>query len=141
MALKGETKRLYFAYDDDAESDYDLTVENRIVIRDRVQIGERQPDFANYTLSYEEDMTVNDITVGAREQAYFDYDPTFIDPSDKPRDDLLEGFDQRNLPVAIAYESLALPTDATGPLRLTTDTTAPIDERIFQGSLSKAIPK
>ena len=36
MAVKGDAKRLYFGDDDGANTDYGLTVKNRIVIRDRV---------------------------------------------------------------------------------------------------------
>ncbi|MGF1460526.1 MAG: hypothetical protein ACFBSG_16050 [Leptolyngbyaceae cyanobacterium] len=137
MTAKNDLQRLYFADDAAAPSDYELTVHNRIVIRDRIQIGERQPDFINYTLTYEEDLQVPDIAVEAGTQAYFDYDPAFIDPAEQPREQLLQNFDQRNFPVAIAYEPLT-PNAKSGPLRLAPAVQSPIAERTFLGHLRKS---
>ncbi len=141
MAAKGDLKRLYFADDDGATSDYELRVRNRIVIRDRVQVGERQPDFINYTLTYEEDLQTPDIEVDGGTQAFFDYDPTFVDPANRSRDELLTSFEQRDFPITIAYEPLDLKRGDSGPLELTPTRTKPIAERIFQGALRKASSK
>ena len=138
ISTKRDTKRLYFADDDLAASDYDLTVRNRIVIRDRVQIGERQPDFITYTLTYEEDLQARDIHVDGDTQAYFDYDQTFIDPDDKTRDELLTDFEQRDFPITIAYEPLTMTPDDSGPLHLIPSQSPPIAERVFQGALRKS---
>ncbi|MGD1861560.1 MAG: hypothetical protein ACFB0E_16530 [Leptolyngbyaceae cyanobacterium] len=140
MATKSDTHRLYFADDDLVASDYSLTVRNRIVIRDRIQVGERQPDFINYTLTYEEDLQAADISVDGDAQAYFDYDPAFVDPAEQSRNDLLTNFEQRNFPIAIAYEPLTI-TGVSGPLKLLPTQTAPMAERIFQGRFSKTAPK
>lgn len=137
MTAKGDLKRLYFADDDLSDSEYELMVRNRIVIRDRVQVGERQPDFINYTLTYEEDLRAREVAVPGGTQAYFDYDPTFIDPADKPRDQLLTGFEQRDFPVTIAYEPLTL-LSPSGPLNLTPTQSRPIAERVFQSILRKS---
>lgn len=141
MAAKGDSKRLYFADDDAATSDYELRVRNRIVIRDRVQIGERQPDFVNYTLTYEEDLRTPEVEVDGGTQAYFNYDPTFIDPADRSRDDLFTSFEQRDFPITIAYEPLALKRGDGGPLKLTPTDAPPIAERVFQGAFRKASTK
>jgi hypothetical protein len=141
MSAKGDLKRLYFADDDVADSDYGLVVRNRIVIRDRVQIGERQPDFINYTLTYEEDLRTSDIEVAGGTQAYFNYDPTFIDPADKTRDELLTSLEQRDFPIAIAYEPLTTASETSGPLRLVPTHAPPIAERVFRGALRKAANK
>jgi hypothetical protein len=141
MAAKGDSKRLYFADDDLADSDYGLMVRNRIVIRDRVQIGERQPDFINYTLTYEEDLRAEDVQVDGGTQAYFDYDPTFIDPADQSRDELLTSFEQRDFPITIAYEPLMARSGAAGPLTLTPSQAPPMAERVFQGALRKSSQK
>jgi hypothetical protein len=138
MTTKGDLKRLYFADDDLAASEYGLMVRNRIVIRDRVQVGERQPDFINYTLTYEEDLRARAVEVPGGTQAYFDYDPTFIDPADKTRDELLTSFEQRDFPIAIAYEPLTVASDISGPLQLTPTNAPPIAERVFQGALRKS---
>lgn len=138
VAAKGDSKRLYFGHDDGAKGSYGLRVRNRMVIRDRIQIGERQPDFINYTLTYEEDLQTPDIEVEGGTQAYFDYDPTFVDPADKTRDQLLTSFEQRDFPITIAYEPLAAPANASGPLKLTPSKEPPMAQRVFQGSLRKA---
>ena len=138
MAVKGDVKRLYFGDDDGADTDYGLTVKNRIVIRDRVQIGERQPDFVNYTLTYEEDLKAPAIQVTKNTQAYFDYDPTFLDPADQTRDELLTSFEQRDFPIAIGYEPLVASTERDGPLKLIPSEAPPIAERVFQGALRKS---
>jgi hypothetical protein len=141
MAAKEDSKRLYFADDDSADSDYGLRVQNRIVIRDRIQIGERQPDFINYTLTYEEDLRTPNIQVDGGTQAYFDYDPTFIDPAEKSREELLTGFEQRDFPITIAYEPLTVPATASGPLALVPTPAPPMAKRVFQGALRKASTK
>lgn len=138
MAAKGDSKRLYFADDEMADSEYSLMVRNRIVIRDRVQVGERQPDFINYTLTYEEDLRANDVEVEGGTQAFFDYDPTFIDPADKARDELLTSFEQRDFPITIAYEPLTATSGAAGPLKLAPTKAPPIAERVFQSTLRKS---
>ena len=138
MAVKGDAKRLYFGDDDGANTDYGLTVKNRIVIRDRVQIGERQPDFVNYTLTYEEDLKAPAVQVTKNTQAYFDYDPTFLDPADQTRDELLTSFEQRDFPIAIGYEPLVATAERDGPLKLIPSEAPPIAERVFQGALRKS---
>ena len=140
IAANNDYQRLYFADDDGVDTDYDLTVKNRIVIRDRVQIGERQPDFINYTLTYEEDLRARSVQVEGATQAYFDYAAALVDPADRPREDLLTAFEQRDFPVAIAYEPL-LGANRPGPLRLLPTAAPPIAERVFQGALRKAAPK
>ncbi|MGF1518533.1 MAG: hypothetical protein ACFCVB_12110 [Nodosilinea sp.] len=135
LATNSDLKRLYFADDDLATSQYALTVKNRMVISDRIQVGERQPDFVNYTLTYDEDMRASGVQVEGQRQAFFDYDPAFIDPAELPRQDLLAAFEQRDFPITIAYEPLA---DSTpGPLRLVPSGADPIAIRVFQGSLRK----
>lgn len=141
MAVKTDIKRLYFADDDSTESTYNLAVRNRIVIRDRVQVGERQPDFVNYALTYKEDLRASNIEVAGDAQAYFDYNPTFLDPADKSRDELLTSFEQRDFPITIAYQPFTLNSDESGPLRLVESNTAPIAERVFQGALRKSMNK
>ncbi|WP_017300886.1 hypothetical protein [Nodosilinea nodulosa] len=136
LAAQGDLKRLYFADDDLAPSQYALTVKNRLVIKDRIQLGDRQPDFINYTLSYDEEMRARGIQVEGQQQAFFDYDPAFIDPAELPRQTLLEAFDQREAPIAIAYEPLAAGA-APGPLRLVPSGNAPVGERVFEGLLQK----
>lgn len=141
LAAKGELKRLYFADDDRADSDYELRVQNRMVIRDRIQVGDRQPDFIHYTLTYEEDLQAPDVQVNGGTQAYFDYDPAFVDPADRPRDDLLTNFEQRDFPLKIAYEPLTAIPGELAPLQLMPTPDLPIAERVFQGALSKSAPK
>ncbi|WOD40767.1 hypothetical protein [Nodosilinea sp. E11] len=126
-------KRLYFADDDGTNSQYTLTAKNRMVIQDRLQIGQRQPDIINYTLTYDEEMRVGGIEVEAQSQAFFDYDPAFIDPAEQSRQQLLAAFEQRNVPIAIAYEPLIV--SDTGPLRLLPSGKNPTDRRVFQGAL------
>lgn len=137
MAAKEDIKQLYFADDDPIESHYELDVQNRIVIRDRIQIGERQPDFINYTLTYEEDLTAPDIQVDGGTQAHFDYDPAFVDPANKSRDELLSSFEQRSIPITIAYDPLPATSRKTGPLTFTTTDARPIAMRTFKGALRK----
>jgi hypothetical protein len=141
MAAKGDSKRLYFADDDGIKSDYRLMVRNRMVIRDRIQVGERQPDFINYTLTYEEDLQTPNIEVDGDTQAYFNYDPAFLDPANKSREELLAGFEQRDFPITIAYEPLTTASHEAGPLKLTPTQAPPVAKRIFQGTLRKASTK
>lgn len=142
LAAKTDLKRLYFADDTLAPSQYALTVKNRLVIKDRIQLGERQPDFVNYTLAYDEDMRASGVQIEGQLQAFFDYDPAFIDPAELPRQTLLEAFDQRNFPITIAYEPLSASATATAnglsPLRLVPSGAEPMGQRVFQGSLRKA---
>lgn len=138
MATKGDLKRLYFADDDGQDSRYALTIKNRIVIRDRIQLGERNPDFINYTLTYEEEMRATNLQVEAQTQAFFNYDPAFIDPAERPREELLAAFEQRDFPITIGYEPLSVV--ARGPMMFEA-AAAPIGQRVFQGSLRKANPK
>ncbi|WP_272065517.1 hypothetical protein [Oscillatoria sp. CS-180] len=135
MAAREDLKRLYLGDDDGAKSRYSLIVRNRIVIRDRIQVGERRPDFINYTLTYEEDLRTPEIEVAGDTQAYFDYDRTFLDPADKTREELLTRFEQRGFPITIAYEPLTSPPEEVGPLRLIPTEAPPIAERIFQSTL------
>lgn len=137
LAANGDLKRLYFADDTLAPSRYALTIKNRLVIKDRIQLGDRQPDFINYTLSYDEDMRASGIEVERQHQAFFDYDPAFIDPADLPRQTLLEAFDQRDFPITIAYEPLTASSDTPGPLRFVPSGAAPVGKRVFQGLLRK----
>ncbi|PSR13032.1 hypothetical protein C8255_25805 [filamentous cyanobacterium CCP3] len=142
LAANGELKRLYFADDSLASSQYSLTVKNRMVIKDRIQMGDRQPDFVNYTLTYDEDMRVSGVQVEGDRQAFFDYNPAFVDPAERPRQDLLDAFEQRDFPIAIAYEPLAASLDQPSPnplspLRLSPSGAEPVEERVFQGALRK----
>ena len=141
LSAQGDRKRLYFADDAQTNSQYTLTVTNRMVIKDRIQLGERQPDFVNYTLTYDEEMRASNIQVEAQTQAFFDYDPAFIDPAEQSRDELLAAFDQRNFPITIAYEPLAARPGDPGPMQLTPNPTGPTGQRVFQASLQKAIDK
>jgi hypothetical protein len=109
-----------------------------MVIRDRVQVGERRPDFLNYSLTYEEEMRVRGIQVDRTHQAFFDYNPNFVDPAERSRQELLTAFEQRDFPVAIAYEPLSTPTESLAPLRLVPSGQAPIRERIFSGAFRKS---
>lgn len=136
LAAKTDLKRLYFADDTLAPSQYTLTVKNRIVIKDRMQLGERQPDFVNYTLAYDEEMRASGVQLESQRQAFFDYDPAFIDPAELPRQTLLEAFDQREFPITIAYEPLAS-SNGQSPLRLVPSGSEPVGRRVFQGSLQK----
>jgi hypothetical protein len=138
FSAKEDLKRLYFADDDGTDSEYGLTVKNRMVIRDRVQVGERRPDFLNYSLTYEEEMRVRGIQVDRTHQAFFDYNPNFVDPAERSRQELLTAFEQRDFPVAIAYEPLSTPTESLAPLRLVPSGQAPIRERIFSGAFRKS---
>ncbi|MBD2113457.1 MULTISPECIES: hypothetical protein [Cyanophyceae] len=137
LAAKTDLKRFYFADDAPPPSRYALTVKNRIVIKDRIQLGERQPDFVNYTLAYDEEMRASGVQIESQRQAFFDYDPTFIDPAELPRQTLLEAFDQRDFPIAIAYEPLVASSDGQSPLRLVPSGGEPVGRRVFQGSLQK----
>ncbi len=139
VALTANTdlKRLYFADDTLAPSQYTLAVKNRLVIKDRIQLGERQPDFVNYTLAYDEEMRASGIEIESQRQAFFDYDPAFIDPAELPRQALLEAFDQRDFPIAIAYEPLVASPSAQSPLRLVPSGVEPVGRRVFQGALRK----
>ncbi|NJL46152.1 MAG: hypothetical protein HC922_11510 [Leptolyngbyaceae cyanobacterium SM2_3_12] len=141
LSTKGDLKRLYFADDDTTTSQYALTVKNRMVIKDRIQLGERQPDFINYTLTYEEEMRARNVQVEAQTQAFFDYDPAFIDPAQRPREELLAAFEQRDFPITIAYEPLAASPGQGGPLRMTPSASGPTGKRVFQGSLQKGVEK
>ena len=71
-------------------------------------------------------------------QAYFDYDPTFLDPADQTRDELLTSFEQRDFPIAIGYEPLVATAERDGPLKLIPSEAPPIAERVFQGALRKS---
>lgn len=136
LSAKTDLKRLYFADDDLADSAYTLTVNNRMVVKDRTQLGASQPDFVNYTLTYDEEMRVRGVQVKADHQAFFDYNPAFIDPADLSRDALLAALAQRNIPITIAYEPLAAGrAGASSPLRLVPSGAAPIGQQVFQGSL------
>jgi hypothetical protein len=147
LTVKTDLKRLYFADDDFTLNQYGLTARNRMVVRDRTQIGERQPDFTVYTLTYDEEMTARGIPLAAGTQAFFDYDPAFIDPGTRSADELVTAFAQRNIPVTIAYEPLTPQSVGqlfgesvgqslvSGPLALVPSGEAPIDQRVFQGSL------
>jgi hypothetical protein len=137
LAAKEDLRRLYFADDDWANSQYNLTVKNRIVIRDRIQLGETQPDFLNYTLTYEEELRARNLLVDGQNQAFFDYDPAFVDPANQPQQALVEAFEQRDFPITIAYEPLTAQGGEPGPLRLVPSGAAPIGKRVFQGSLRK----
>ena len=141
VAALGDLKRLYFADDDGQDSRYQLTVKNRMVIRDRIQLGERNPDFIHYTLTYEEELTANNLRVEAQTQAFFDYDPAFIDPADRPREELIAALDQRDFPITLAYEPLSVSPDGAGPIALRASSEPPIGKRIFQASLRKAALK
>lgn len=138
VAAKGDLKRLYFADDDGQDSQYQLVAKNRIVIRDRIQLGETNPDFINYTLSYEEELQANSLQVDAQTQAFFDYDPAFLDPADRPREELLAAFEQRDFPITLAYEPLSATADGMGPLKLEPSPDPPIGKRVFSASLRKA---
>ncbi|MEA5451431.1 hypothetical protein VB780_22825 [Leptolyngbya sp. CCNP1308] len=141
LAAKTDLKRLYFADDTPTPSQYALTVKNRLVIKDRIQLGERQPDFINYTLAYDEDMRASGVEIDGQRQAFFDYDPAFIDPAELPRQALLAAFDQRDFPIAIAYEPLSVSATATSgpsPLRLVPSGAESVGQRVFQGALRKA---
>ncbi|PSN10207.1 hypothetical protein C7293_28985 [filamentous cyanobacterium CCT1] len=142
LATNDELKRLYFADDSLAPSQYSLTVKNRIVIKDRIQLGDRQPDFVNYTLTYDEDMRASGVQVEGDRQAFFDYNPAFVDPAERPRQELLDVFEQRDFPITIAYEPLAASLNQPSPnplspLRLSPSGAAPVEERVFQGALRK----
>jgi hypothetical protein len=139
LAANTRLKRLYFADDNGTDSQYSLAVRNRLAIQDRIQIGERQPDFINYTLAYDEEMRASNLQVESRNQAFFDYDPAFVDPANLPRQDLLAAVEQRNFPIAIAYEPLAIAP--TGPLQIAPSAAEPIGRRVFQGSLRKESDK
>ncbi|MBD1917769.1 MULTISPECIES: hypothetical protein [Cyanophyceae] len=138
LAANTDLKRLYFADDTLASSQYALTVKNRIVIKDRIQLGERQPDFVNYTLAYDEEMRASGVEIESQRQAFFDYDPAFVDPAELPRQTLLEAFDQRDFPIAVAYEPLMVSANGPSPLRLVPSGREPVGQRVFQGSLRKA---
>ncbi len=139
LRVRTDLKRLYFADDDATLNQYVLTAKNRMVVRDRTQIGERQPDFTVYTLTYDEEMTARGIPLTPGTQAFFDYDPAFVDPGTRSADELITAFAQRHIPVTIAYEPLApqsvTPSPGPGPLVLAPSGEAPIDQRVFQGSL------
>ena len=137
LSAKGDLKRLYFADDDLANSQYSLRVNNRMVIRDRIQLGQTNPDFLNYTLTYEEDLRARNIQVDGQTQAFFDYEPAFVDPANKPRQDLLAAFEQRDFPITIAYEPLTASAGEPGPLRILPSGVDPIGKRVFQGALRK----
>jgi hypothetical protein len=139
LGANRDLQRLYFADDTGLDSRYTLTVTNRLVIRDRIQIGERQPDFINYTLTYDEDMRAGNVLVDAQAQAFFDYGPAFIAPGDRPRQELLDAFEQRDFPLAIAYEPLAA-SPGPGPLRLLPSGAEPVAKRQFRGSLRRQDP-
>jgi hypothetical protein len=141
LATQGDLKRLYFADDDGQDSEYRLTVKNRMVIRDRIQIGETNPDFLNYTLTYEEELQANNLQVDARTQAFFDYDPAFVDPADRPREELIAAFEQRDFPITLIYEPLSAVPDRAGPLGLRPSTESPLGRRVFRASLRKADAK
>ncbi len=133
LSARTDLKRLYFADDLLTSSQYALTVKNRMVIKDRIQLGERQPDFLNYTLTYDEEMRVRAVPVASQNQAFFAYEPAFIDPADLPRQDLINALEQRTTPITIAYEPLVI--SPAGPLRLLPSGAAPTEQRVFQGSL------
>jgi hypothetical protein len=137
IATKGDLKRLYFADDDGQDSRYGLTVRNRIVIRDRIQVGETNPDFLNYTLTYEEDLQASNLLVDAQAQAFFNYDPAFIDPAERSRQELIAAFEQRDFPITIAYEPLSTVPGGEGPMAFQPATEPPIGQRVFQGALQK----
>ncbi|MBE7383966.1 MAG: hypothetical protein F6J95_021430 [Leptolyngbya sp. SIO1E4] len=142
LSAREDLKRLYFADDDLANSQYGLKVRNRIVIKDRVQIGERQPDFLNYTVTYEEEMQASNVQVDGQTQAFFNYDPAFVTPAEKSRQELLETLEQRDFPITIAYEPLSISTGETpGPMGLAPSEGVPMAERVFQGSLRKSANK
>jgi hypothetical protein len=132
-------KRLYFADDDGSTSRYHLRVRNRLVIEDRIQIGDRHPDFVHYSLAYDEDMRAQGILVDGQTQAFFDYDPAFIDPAQLPRQQLLDALEQRDFPITIAYEPLT--ASPSGPLGLVPSGANPVGQRVFQGVLHKAAEK
>jgi hypothetical protein len=138
LAANGELKRLYFADDNLAPSQYTLTVKNRMAIEDRIQLGDRQPDFVNYTLTYDENMRASGVQVEGDRQAFFDYNPAFVDPAELPRQQLLEVFEQRDFPITIAYEPLAARPNRLSPLRLMPSETEPVEQRVFQGALRKS---
>ncbi len=137
LATQGALKHLYFADDDGQDSEYQLTVKNRMVIRDRIQLGDTNPDFINYTLSYEEELQANNLQVDAQTQAFFNYDPAFFDPADRPREELIAAFDQRDVPITLTYEPLLATPGAEGPLALQPSSAPPIGKRVFQASLRK----
>ncbi|MBE9158303.1 hypothetical protein IQ265_15920 [Nodosilinea sp. LEGE 06152] len=139
LAANDDLKRLYFADDTLASSQYALTVKNRMVIKDRIQLGDRQPDFVNYTLTYDEDMRASDVQVEGDRQAFFDYNPAFIDPAELPRQQLLEVFEQRDFPIAIAYEPLTASPNQRSPLRLLPSGAAPVGERCFRAHLERPV--
>ena len=141
LSAKEDLQRLYFADDDLADSQYSLRVNNRIVIKDQVQIGERQPDFLNYSITYEEAVQVREVQVDGQNQAFFDYDPAFVDPAERPRQELLDAFEQRDFPVTIAYEPFAPTGDESGPLQLNSPQASPTSQRVFQGALRKSATK
>jgi hypothetical protein len=138
VATKGNLKRLYFADDDGQDSQYQLTVNNRMVIRDRIQLGETQPDFIHYVLSYEEELRADSLQVEAQTQAFFDYAPAFFDPANRSRDQLIAAFEQRDMPINLAYEPLSVTPGQGGPLALQPSPDPPIAKRVFQASLRKA---
>ncbi|NER84578.1 MAG: hypothetical protein F6K42_34665 [Leptolyngbya sp. SIO1D8] len=138
LSAREDLKRLYFADDNPANSQYNLRVTNRIVIKDRVQIGERQPDFLNYTITYEEDMQASNVQVDSQTQAFFDYDPAFVTPGERSRQELLTTLEQRDFPITITYEPLSVSGEESGPLRLSPSEAIPLAERVFQGSLQKS---
>ncbi|HIK45699.1 MAG TPA: hypothetical protein IGR64_12570 [Leptolyngbyaceae cyanobacterium M65_K2018_010] len=137
LSAKEDLRRLYFGDDDWAPSQYGLKVVNRMVIRDRIQVGQTQPDFLNYTLTYEEEMRARNIQVDGQTQAFFDYDPAFVDPADKPREDLVAAFEQRNFPITIAYEPLTAIAGEPGPLTMVPSGQEPMAQRVFQASVRK----
>lgn len=135
LVARDDLKRLYFADDDLVDSQYSLTAINRMVIRDRIQLGQTQPDFLNYTLTYEEELRARNLLVDGHAQAFFDYDPAFVEPGTKPRQELLDALDRRDMPITITYEPLSAMPGASGPLALRPSLGAPIGQRIFQASL------
>ena len=141
LAARDDLKRLYFADDDGQDSRYGLTVKNRMVIRDRIQLGHQNPDFIHYTLTYEEELQASDLRVEAQTQAFFDYVPAFIEPGNRPREELIAAFEQRDFPITLAYEPLSATSGAEGPMALRPSSDPPLSQRVFQGALRKAGPK
>lgn len=135
VTARDDLKRLYFADDDLVDSQYSLTAINRMVIRDRIQLGRTQPDFLNYTLTYEEELRARNLLVDGNAQAFFDYAPTFVEVGTQFRQALLDALEQQDIPITITYEPLDTVTEVSGPLVLRPSDTAPIGQRVFQASL------
>lgn len=134
LAVDTVQKRFYFGDTTANPQTYQVTVKNVIVVQDRIQVGERQPDFINYTLSYDEALRLSNVTVAPQTQAFFDYQPALYDPGEKSRDQILDDLESRHIDVPIGSISTNGITAADGPIVFNL-ATASGTARIYAGNL------